>query len=63
MTYAQKLLFCLSNVHFPSQGLAFRGDGNEADFNFVQLLNLRSNDDGDLVEWLKHKTNKYIHLW
>ena len=50
----------LSNARFLSrQGLAFRGDGNESDSNFMRLLNLRSEDDSNLVDWVKQKTGKY----
>ena len=41
----------LSNV-----GLAFRGDGDEADSNFI---NVRSEDNNRLVDWVKQKTEKY----
>ena len=50
----------LSNARFLSrQGLTFRGDGNELDLNFMQLLNLRSEDNCNLVDWVKQKTDKY----
>ena len=50
----------LSNARYLSrQGLAFRGDSNESDSNFMQLLNLRSEDDSNLVDWMKQKTSKY----
>ena len=56
----QCLLKILSNVRFLArQGLAFRGDGDESDSNFMRLLNLRSEDDPKLVEWVKQKTGKY----
>ena len=50
----------LSNVRFLSrQGLAFRGDGNEHDSNFMQLIHLRSEDNSMLVDWIQQKTDKY----
>ena len=41
------------------QGLALRGDGNETDSNFTQLLLLRANDDSKIYEYLANKTDKY----
>ena len=38
---------------------AFRGDGNESDLYFMWLLNLRSEDDSNLADWVKQKTDKY----
>ena len=50
----------LSNAHFLSrQGLALRGDGDEANSNFMQLISLRSEDDSRLSQWVKQKTGKY----
>ena len=47
----------LSNVRFLSrQGLAFHGDGNESDSNFMQLIQLRSEDDSRLSQWIMQKT-------
>ena len=47
----------LSNVRFLSrQGLAFRGDGNESDSNFMQL---HSEDDSRPSQWIMQKTDKY----
>jgi len=43
----------LSNVHFLSrQGLAFCGDGDESDHNFMLLIQLRSEDDSRLSQWV-----------
>ena len=54
----QCLLKILSNVRFLArQGLAFRGDGDESDSNFMRLLNLRSEDHSKLVEWVQQKTD------
>ena len=58
LKHSQCFLKLLSNVRFLSrQGLAFRGDGNELDSNFMQLLYLRSEDDTKLADW--EKTHKY----
>ena len=58
LKHRQCFLKLLSNVRFLSrQGLAFRGDGNELDSNFMQLLYLRSEDDTKLADWVK--THKY----
>ena len=36
----------LLNIQFMArQGMAFRGDGDEVDSNFIQLLKLRGRDD------------------
>ena len=40
------------------QGLAIRGDGDESDSNFKQLL-LMAAEDPNLTEWLKRKENVY----
>ena len=56
----QCLLRILSNIRFLSrQALAFRGDGDEADSNFMQLLKLQGLDDSRIESWLSKKTNKY----
>ncbi len=50
----------LSSVHFLSrQGLALRGDGDESDSNFMQLINLCYEDDERILDWIKKKTDKY----
>ena len=62
MQHAQQKLECrqcvlklLSNVRFLArQGLPLRGDGNECDSNYLQLLN-----DSRVFDWLKQKTDKY----
>ena len=41
------------------QGLAIRGDGNESDGNFQQLLQMKAMDDPNLAEWLRRKENVY----
>ena len=41
-------------------GLPLRGcHGDETDSNFIQLLKLRSEDDKQIVDWMKRKTDKY----
>ena len=50
----------LTNMHFLArQGLPIRGDGDENESNFIQLLKLRGRDDSRVYDWLKRKTNKY----
>ena len=56
----QCLLKILSNVQFLArQGLPFRGDAEEMDSNFIQLLKLRGLDDPRIDSWLSKKTSKY----
>ena len=56
----QYLLKVIQNVRFLArQGLALRGDGDEQDSNFTQLLHLRSKDDPTILQYLKKKTDKY----
>ena len=40
------------------QGIALRGH-NEEKLNFIQLLNLRAEDDDNLKEWFLKKSKKY----
>ena len=54
----------LSNVQFMArQGLAFCGDGDEADSNFMQLLKLRGRDDPRIEAWIQRKTDKYVCMY
>ena len=54
------LLKVAQNVQYLArQGLPLRGDGNENDSNFTQLLLLRANDDPKIHEYLAKKTDKY----
>ena len=47
------------NIRFLSrQGIALRGDADESDGNFMQLMHLRAIDDTTINDMLK-KTNKY----
>lgn len=56
----QCFLKILSNARFLArQGLQFRGHGDEKDSNFLQLMNLRAEDDPRIVDWLERKTDKY----
>ena len=56
----QMLLKIISNIRFLArQALPLRGDGNECDSNFMQLLLLSSDDDKQIKEWLLQKTDKY----
>ena len=55
-------MIVLNNLRFlVHQGLALRGDGNESNGNFVQLLHLHGLNCGDVevASWLAKKTNKY----
>ena len=36
-----------------------RGDGDESDVNFLQLLKFQGQDDDMMLEWLQRKCNKY----
>ncbi|XP_061173672.1 zinc finger MYM-type protein 1-like [Saccostrea echinata] len=42
------------------QGIALRGDKDEKNSNFNQLLMLEAKRDPQLQEWLQRKTNKYV---
>lgn len=54
------LMVIARNIRFLSrQGIALRGDGDEKDSNFMQLLLLRAEDDPQILPWLERKTNKY----
>ena len=56
----QCLLKILSNVVFLArQGLVFRGDGDESNSNFIQLLKLCGLDDPRIGEWILKKANKH----
>ena len=50
----------LSCIQFLArQGLPLRGDGDEIDGNFLQLLKFQGQDDDVMLEWLQRKYNKY----
>ena len=42
------------------QGIALRGDGDESNSNFMQLLRLRHNEDLRIKDWIDRKTDKYV---
>ena len=48
------LLKVLQNIprFLARQGIVLRGDGNEDDSYFIQLLRLRANDDSRITTWL-----------
>ena len=49
----------LENTRFLArQGIALRGDNNETESNFIQLLHLRC-VGSDIQTWLRKKSNKY----
>ena len=48
-----------SAVFLARQGIALRGDGDERDSNFHQLMRLRARDDDELAQWLDKKVEKY----
>ena len=52
-----KIMSCIQ--YLSRQGLPLRGDKTEADANFMQLLQLHSTDNPNIVNWLQRKTNKY----
>ena len=57
----QCLLKIISNVSYLArQGLAFRGDGDETNSNFMQLLRLHQDEDPRIKKWIEKKTDKYI---
>lgn len=56
----QCLLNVLSSIRFIArQGLALRGDGDDSESNYIQLLKLRGEDDSKILDWIKRKNDKY----
>ncbi|XP_056003508.1 zinc finger MYM-type protein 1-like [Ostrea edulis] len=56
----QCLLKVLSSIRFIArQGLALRGDGDDSESNYIQLLKLRGEDDSKILDWIKRKNDKY----
>ena len=54
------LLKVFENVQFLArQGLSLRGDGDEQNSNFIQLLYLRSKDYPSILQYMQKKTDKY----
>ena len=50
----------LSSIRFLArQGISLRGDGDESDGNYIQILKVRGGDDSHILEWLKRKNDKY----
>ena len=63
LEWRQSFLKILSNMKVLAwQGLPLRGDGDEADSNFMQLTKLRGEDDVRITSWLQWKTDRYTHL-
>ena len=57
----QMMLKLLSNIRYMAcQGLPLRGDGEEDDSNYNQLLRLRGLDDVHLFDWINTKSDKCI---
>ena len=52
-----KILSCFQLL--ARQGLPIRGNGDDSDSNFIQLLKLSGQGDAKMDEWLKKKTDKY----
>ena len=56
----QCLLRVAQNIRFLArQGIPLRGDGDESNSNFMQLLHLRKADDPYLLTCLKRKSDRY----
>jgi len=56
----EMLQIILSTLRFLArQGLALRGNQNDVESNFVQLLKLRAEDHPSLTRWIERQTNKY----
>ena len=59
----QHMMKILQNLVFLArQGLPLRGDGNEDDSNYIQVLKLRTIDDPRVLQWLCKKTDKYTSV-
>ena len=55
------LLKIISNLKFLArQGLPVRGDEDETDSKFIQLLKLRGQENPLLKCWLTRKSSKYV---
>ena len=56
----QTMLKLLSNIcYIARQSLPLRGDVEEDDSNYSQLLRLRGTDDARVLDWIKRKSDKY----
>ena len=59
-TNREYLIKVAQNVRFLArQGIPLRGDGDEGDSNFMQLLHLRGADDPRVLTFLQQRTDKY----
>ena len=59
----QCFLKLISSIRFLArQAVPIRGDGDESNSNYMQLLKLRGEDDEQIFEWLKKKTDKYTSV-
>ena len=59
-TNGEYLIKVAQNVTFLArQGIPLRGDGDEGDSNFMQLLHLRGADDPWVLTFLQQRTDKY----
>ena len=59
----QCFLKLMSSIRYLArQALPIRGDGNESNSNYMQLLKLRGEDDARILEWLTKKTDKYTSV-
>ena len=59
-TNRKMFLKILSSIRYLArQGLALRGDGDEQDGTFLQLLKLKGEDDPAMINWLKRKANTH----
>eukprot|EP00731_Ephydatia_muelleri_P008502 Em0004g840a len=56
----QCLVTIAENIRFLArQGIALRGDEDEKDSNFIQLLHLLAIKQPELINWMQQKTSKY----
>ena len=59
------LLAILANIRYLArQALPLRGNwnletGSEENSNFYQLLKLRAQENSEILDWLRHKDDKY----
>ena len=54
------LLTIIANLRYLArQSCAIRGDGDESDSNFMQLLKLSGRSNPEVYEWIITKSNKY----
>ena len=60
MENRKMLLKILQNLRFLArQCISVRGDNDETESNFCQLLMLRGEDDSNVLRWMEKKANKY----